>query len=569
MNLLKPRLRLISGEILEYIVIYTVALILIAFLLIPFIIMIVQSILKDPLILRGSLTVTIENYLNILSSDLFRRALINSFIVSISTLIITTMLGLLIAFLIVRTDLPLSSIIHKLIYLPIFLGPLLLSFGWAELASSKGSIGSALKSLGIGINVLSIEGIIFVTSIWLMPYSYTFMAAGLRSISQELELSARISGSNMMRAFIAITIPLLYPFILSSSYLVFVLSFEQFTIPMVLGYSEGIFTLITYILLLRDLSVPPPYGAIAALGVIVTSIITIFIVINNMILKRAYRLITITGRGQIMKPINLGIFRWPLATLVLIYIVISSVAPIGALIYRSLRDPGGVFSLINYYDLFFGGMDIARRAIINSVVLSISAAALTLLLSILIVYSRLWGVRIFRYLDWLFWMPIAMPGLILGIGFLWGFLLLKLWFLYPTLLGLLIAYTVRFFPTGNRMASSIITQISPELDHQASICGATLFARLRKIIMPIGKLGYMGVFSILVATYINEISTSLYLVGPGSEVSSVIMLQLWLHGFMDLLFALASFQALMVFLIIYIILGVLRIEPSISVGVRV
>ncbi|MDT7890168.1 MAG: ABC transporter permease subunit, partial [Desulfurococcales archaeon] len=486
MNLLKPRLRLISGEILEYIVIYTVALILIAFLLIPFIIMIVQSILKDPLILRGSLTVTIENYLNILSSDLFRRALINSFIVSISTLIITTMLGLLIAFLIVRTDLPLSSIIHKLIYLPIFLGPLLLSFGWAELASSKGSIGSALKSLGIGINVLSIEGIIFVTSIWLMPYSYTFMAAGLRSISQELELSARISGSNMMKAFIAITIPLLYPFILSSSYLVFVLSFEQFTIPMVLGYSEGIFTLITYILLLRDLSVPPPYGAIAALGVTVTSIITIFIVINNMILKRAYRLITITGRGQIMKPINLGIFRWPLATLVLIYIVISSVAPIGALIYRSLRDPGGAFSLINYYDLFFGGMDIARRAIINSVVLSISAAALTLLLSILIVYSRLWGVRIFRYLDWLFWIPIAMPGLILGIGFLWGFLLLKLWFLYPTLLGLLIAYTVRFFPTGNRMASSIITQISPELDHQASICGATLFTRLRKIIMPIG-----------------------------------------------------------------------------------
>jgi ABC-type Fe3+ transport system permease subunit len=87
--------------------------------------------------------------------------------------------------------------------------------------------------------------------------------------------------------------------------------------------------------------------------------------------------------------------------------------------------------------------------------------------------------------------------------------------------------------------------------------------------MPIGKLGYMSVFSILVATYINEISTSLYLVGPGSEVSSVIMLQLWLHGFMDLLFALASFQALMVFLIIYIILGVLRIEPSISVGVRV
>ncbi len=108
------------------------------------------------------------------------------------------------------------------------------------------------------------------------------------------------------------------------------------------------------------------------------------------------------------------------------------------------------------------------------------------------------------------------------------------------------------------MASSIIAQISLELDHQASICGATLFARLRKIIMPIGKVGYMGVFSILVATYtyINEISTSLYLVGPGSEVSSVVMLQLWLHSLMDLLFALASIQALIVFLIVYIILGV-------------
>ncbi len=556
-------------EIIEYIAILFVYIFLIFFISIPFIITVLQSISRNALMLGGPFFPTIENYIAMFASDLFKEALINSLIISALVLLITTSIGLLMAFLIVRTDLPLSSIIHRLIYLPLFIGPLLLSFGWVELASPKGLIGSMLKSFGINFNVLSMEGIVFVTSLWLMPYSYTFISAGLKSISQELEVSARIVGARSATAFFKITFPLLYPFIISSTYLTFVLSFEQFTIPMVLGYSEGIFTLITYILLLKDLSIPPPYGVIASIGVFVTLIITSFIIANSIVLMRSYRLITITGKGQLLKPISLGFLRWPIATLILFYIILSSVVPTGALIYRALHDSAGRFSLSNYVDLFFGGMEVARRAIINTAILSISAAILTLILAILITYSRSWGILRSRYIEWLFWIPIAIPGLVLGIGFLWGFLVLKLWFLYGSLLGLLIAYIIRFIPTSIRMASSVMAQISPELDYQASICGATLFTRLRLIIMPIGKLGYMGVFAILAATYINEISTSLYLVGPGSEVTSVVMLQLWLHGFMDMLFALASLQALLVFAIVYIILVVLRVEPSIGVGLRV
>jgi len=558
-----------TREILEQITILTVYILLVFFISIPLIITVLQSISKNPLILGGPSSPTLGNFIAMFTSDLFRKALINSLVISALVLLITASIGLLMAFLIVRTDLPLSNIIHKLIYLPVFMGPLLLSFGWVELASPKGLIGSMLKSFGINFNVMNIEGIVFVTSLWLMPYTYTFISAGLKSVSQELELSARLTGARSVTAFFKITFPLLYPFIISSTYLTFVLSFEQFTIPMVLGYSEGIFTLITYILLLKDLSIPPPYGVIASIGVFVTLIITSFIIANNMVLRRSYRLITITGKGQLLKPISLGFLRWPIAALVLFYIILSSVAPAGALIYRALHDSAGRFSLSNYVDLFFGGMEVARRAIMNTAILSISAAILALILAILITYSRSWGILRSRYIEWLFWIPIAMPGLVLGIGFLWGFLVLKLWFFYGTLLGLLIAYIIRFIPTSVRMASSVMAQISPELDYQASICGATLFTRLRRIIMPIGKLGYMGVFAILAATYINEISTSLYLVGPGSEVTSVVMLQLWLHGFMDLLFALASFQALLVFAIVYIILVVLRVEPSISVGLRV
>lgn len=561
--------RIKAHEILEHIAILAVHIFMIFFILIPLTITILQSISKNAIIFGGPSHITLENFKSMFSSELFRVALINSLTISAFVLLITTFLGLLMSFLTVRTDLPLSNIIHKLIYLPVFMGPLLLSFGWVELASPKGFIGSMLMSVGINFNVLSMEGIIFVTSLWLMPYSYTFISAGLRSVSQEIELSAKIAGAGPATAFLRITLPLLYPFIISSTYLVFVLSFEQFTIPMVLGYSEGIFTLITYILLLKDLSVPPPYGVIASVGVFVTLIIAIFIIANNMVLRKSYRLITITGKGQLTKPISLGILRWPVAILTLFYIFLSSIAPAGALIYRALHSSAGSLSLENYVDLFFGSMEVARRAIANTIILSVSAAVVTLMLSIIISYSRTWNRLRSRYFEWVFWIPIAMPGLVLGIGFLWGFLLLKLWIFYGTLLGLLIAYTTRFIPTGIRMASSVMAQISPDLDYQASICGATFFTRLRKIIMPLGKLGYMGVFAILAATYVNEISTSLYLVGPGSEVTSVVMLQLWLHGFMDLLFALASFQAILIFIIIYIILVILRVEPSISVGSRV
>lgn len=541
--------------------------VIIFFILIPLVTIVLQSISREPIIIKGISGFTYHNYVEMVDSPLFWRSMVNSMIISAGSLAMTLTLGSIMAFLIVRTNIPFSGIIHRLIYMPIFLGPLLLAFGWVELASPRGFIGTLLRSYGIDLNVLSIWGIIYVTSLWLTPYAYTFIAAGLRSVSSELELSARISGASFVKAFTRVVLPLLGPFILSSSYLIFVLSFEQFSIPMVLGYSEGIFTLITYLLVLKDISIPPPYGVMASLGMLTTAIIGVFIVANAVAMRRAYRLITVTGRGQYMRPIDLGLFRWAALLIPISYILLSSIVPTAAIIYRAIRDPGGGISLANYGELFLGGMDVARRAILNSVVLAVGAAAVSVILSIIISYARLWRVMGFSKLfDWIFWIPIAMPGLVLGIGYLWGFLTLKLLFLYGSLLGLAIAYITRFITTGVRMASSIASQISPDLDYQAAICGATIFTRLRRIIMPIGKVGFMGVYAILVATYINEISTSLYLVGPGSEVSSVVMLQLWQHGFMDLLFAMASFQAIVVFIITYIIIGVLKVEPSISVG---
>lgn len=148
------------------------------------------------------------------------------------------------------------------------------------------------------------------------------------------------------------------------------------------------------------------------------------------------------------------------------------------------------------------------------------------------------GGRIGLTLNVLAWVPIATPGVVLGVSYLWT-VLLFVNMLYGTVVILMIAFFTRFLAVGVRVNNSLLSQQSVELDEQAFVCGAGLFDRLGKIVFPNAKNGMLSIWVILFVAFMGELSTSIFLYTSSSRVISVTIFELWQTAQMGSLAALS------------------------------
>ena len=169
-------------------------------------------------------------------------------------------------------------------------------------------------------------------------------------------------------------------------------------------------------------------------------------------------------------------------------------------------------------------------AIWNSVVLSITTATVVMLATSaaawIVVRTRLPG----RWLiDNLASLPLVLPGLVLGLAIMICYLTLPIG-VYGTLWILLIAYVTRFMPYGMRYASTSMLQIHRELEESAAMSGASWFTTFRRIVLPLLKPGLIAGWIYVVIVSVRELSSSILLYSPGSEVVPVMIWELWQNG---------------------------------------
>lgn len=155
-----------------------------------------------------------------------------------------------------------------------------------------------LTSIGIEPSVNNIRGMILMGTIWLTPYAYTFISAGLQNIDPELEYAAEITGASKWKALFSISLPLLKPFILSSMFLTFLLAFEAISIPAILGLPDGVYVLSTYLYAQEGATVPPPYGKMAVVGLFMIAVSALGALIIQFMIGDVRQYTTITGTSQ-------------------------------------------------------------------------------------------------------------------------------------------------------------------------------------------------------------------------------------------------------------------------------
>src|ERR1051326_2421663 len=390
------------------------------------------------------------------------------------------------AFLTERTDLPLRGFIYSAMFVPMSVPIFASAMSWFLLLGPRaGTLNMWIRTLfGLDMregpfNILTLQGMVFVHALGIVPSIWLILISVLRSMDPALEEAAAVSGANRWRTTLVVTVPLMMPAIPATLILFIVAGLESLETPLALGTPAGIEVLSTrvYDLLHLPTGAGFAYGPPAATGLLALVVGLVGISLYMRLTRRASRYVVVSGKAFRPRVIRLG--RWKYAALGAIgaYLLLQVALPFSILVATSFQRfyqpvaPGSniVWTANNYLGMldwrFFG------QYFANTIVVSVGAATATMLLVTLLAWQIVrWPSRLGRVINVLAFLPLGIPGVISGLAF---FLLFIGTPLYGTLALLVLAFLARFIAYGTRLMQAAQVQIHAELEEAALVSGVS------------------------------------------------------------------------------------------------
>jgi iron(III) transport system permease protein len=491
---------------------------------------------------EGSLT--LKNYQKVFTHAAYYRALFNSLWISLASAAFCMILGTLLAFFVVRTDLPYKRSLRGLLVLPYAMPSFFSAIAWIQLLGPQGYLTRLLLQLSgwesPPWNIYSPWGIVFVLTVHYYVLVFITVAGALERMDASLEEAARTSGASSPQIMAQITLPLVLPAILSGGLLAFIGSVANFGIPALLGMRARFFVLTTSVYYALAI---PDFALATALSTLLVVVALIFLGLQLVLQRGEGRYTVIGGKSVHPSEFHLRSMKNPIFFLTLVFVVLIAVIPILSIFltafmrYRGAPLVPANLTLDNFaYILNF---EASRRAIGNSFFLSAVTATVTMLAGTLISYlhvkARLWGSR---PLDFLATIPYAVPHTVIAIAMILAWAKPPV-SLYGTLWIILAAYLAVYLPFAVRTTHSTLQQIHDSLEEAARVSGANLFARLRDVILPLARPGMVAGWILVFMPGLRELTISILLYGHRTETIGVIVYNLQDAGYSEIAAALA------------------------------
>jgi iron(III) transport system permease protein len=483
-------------------------------------------------------TLTIASFRSAYSAVGLGTMTANSLIFAFGSAALSIAIGTVLAYLIVRTDVPGKPLMFAASLVPLIIPGIMHTISWIFIASPQ--IGVLNQWLiepltGRPFNVNTLAGMILVEGLHLAPLVFLLMVAAFRSMDPALEESAIMSGASLPTVFRRITVPLARPALSASILIIVVRGLESFEVPALIGLPAHIWVFTSRIWSVLN-STPPDYSQAGAYAMSLLVLTSIGILWHSRLAKRARAFQTVTGKGFRPRPVQLGAWRWPATALIYLYFLVAVVLPLFILIYASTQgfySPPSRYTMThmttsNYVEVIHDPL--FTHAVRNSLILGLGCAtavmALTAVASWLVVRTNLPGRWL---LDNLAFLPLVIPGLVLGVAILSIYLRTSLP-IYGTLWILFIAYLTRFMPYGMRYASTSMFQIGRELEESAQMSGASWFQAFRRIVIPLLMPGLVAGWIYILIVSVRELGASVLLYSPGKEVLSIVIWEQYRNG---------------------------------------
>ncbi len=448
-----------------------------------------------------------------------------------------------------RTDIPGKIWIYAGVPMTLAVPSMLQAMAWVLMMSPRSGFVNTflIETFGLSsapFNIYSIGGMIFIEGLRLVPTAFLMLVPLLRSMDPALEEAAVMAGASPIRAVRRVTLHLMAPGLTAVLIYQVMTALEVFEVPGILGLPARIYVFSTKIYsILHTVGGIPEYGLANALGMFYLLLAVVATFLYLRVIAKAERFSIITGKGYRPRLFELGRLKSVAVGLVVLYLSFSIILPFLILLFTSflpyLQMPSweafGSMTLINYSQLFNTKMigTVMWNTLILVVVTSTAVVLFSFVISLVVVRSRFVARK---FLDQLAFVPHAIPGIIMGLAFLWVFLQLDKWGIpgFGTVWAMAVAFTVSYISYGTRTMNAAILQIHKELEEAAQISGAPPLRTVFRVFFPLLMPAFVGIW---IWTMLHAVRTAgkplILYEGAENQVLAILIWNMWDEGYVE------------------------------------
>ncbi|MFG1941373.1 ABC transporter permease [Nonomuraea sp. NPDC048826] len=463
-------------------------------------------------------------YAQFFTSAVDLRILWNTLVLGLLVGLAGTAIGFLFAFVQTRLDVPGKRVLHLIALVPVVSPPFAVATATIVLFGRRGLITHGL--LGLEYDIYGLDGLVFVLSLSLFPVAYLGLLGMMRGLDPAMEEAAMTLGASRWRIFRTVMLPLLAPGLAAPFLLLFVEAIADLANPLVVGGDYTVLASRAYLAVTGEYDTTS--ASVYSLILLVPSI-GVFLA-QRYWLGRKVRT-TITGKPSGSVHLITGWVRWPVYALaVLVALVI--VALYGTVVAGGVTRVFGVDHTLTFAHLHEVLLGVGREAIADTATLAVIATPIASAFGLVIAWLAVRHLpRSGGWLDFAGTLGVAVPGTVLGIGYLLAYRpdryvgdLMVL----PGLVGgsavaggsiaIVLAYIVRSVPAGLRTGTAALSQVHPSLEEASTDLGAGPLRTFRKVTLPLIRPALLTGLSYSFARCMTSISTIILLVTPGTRI---------------------------------------------------
>src|SRR5215203_3647076 len=478
---------------------------------------------------------SLQNFVTLVNDPTLLDPFITTFILAFSTSLICCVVAAPMGWLVARTDMPMRRTVRVLVTASFVTPPFLGAIAWELLAAPNSGLLNKLYRMVTGadsdavlFNIYSFPGLIFVIACYTFPYVFVLVANALDRTPGELEDASSILGGKTWVTARRITIPLVLPAILAGALVAFLQAMTLFGSPAILALPAGFHTMTTKIWSLFQYPPKPELAAAASLPLLILTVMLLRA--EHMILgRRSYAVLG--GKNSAPRIIRLGWLKWVAIAFCFIVLLNPVFLPYGALLNATFSKVASQFvsftnfTFHNIYFVFFE-LSATKLALYNTFVLGIATATIGTVLAVVIAYlTTREAVTGHKTLGFLATAPVAIPGIVLGVGLFLSYTRPP-FVLYGTLWILLLAFLTLSMPAAYQQMQSAFKAIHPELEDASRILGATRLRALREITAPLLRTGVIATWCFIFIGVMRELSAAIILFTSQTKVLSVLIYDL-------------------------------------------
>jgi iron(III) transport system permease protein len=378
------------------------------------------------------------------------------------------------------------------------------------------------------LDIYSVAGLIFVDTCYAFPFVFVLVANGLDRTPGDMEDASAILGAKPWRTAWRITLPLALPAVLAGMMVAFLRSLTLFGTPAILALPGNFHTITTKIWSLFQY---PPNPGLAAAASIPLLVLTILLLrAERWVLgRRSYAVIG--AKNSPPRPVDLKAWRWPALALCLVVlcnpVFLPYLALVRAALSKTIGEPLTLATMtLQHVRFVFFEFSPTRLALQNTVILAVATATVGTALALVIAYVASRKVIAgHRALAFLATAPIAVPGIVLGVGLFLAYTRGPV-VLYGTLWILFLAYLTIELPAAYQQLQSAFQSLHPELEEAGRLFGAGRMRTLKDILAPLLKTAVLAAWCFIFIGVMRELSAAVMLFTAQTKVISVVIYDL-------------------------------------------